>query len=154
MTVGAVTKYNGLEKTLFSGANRQWDNAAAGNLMFILASAAYTPLAAHATTADLTGVITSGNGAPIAATGLAIDNTTTPGSTYYKSADADFGATTTITAKFLIAVEPAVAGAYNASTDKLLFYVDLNTATAGSTVSSAASSFIVYAPVNGWFKTT
>lgn len=153
MTVGTVTKYNSLEKTIAADANRQWDDATAGNMLFVLAGAGYTPSAAHALTSDLTNVITSGDGAPIAATGLAIDNTTTAGTTYYDSADANFGAAVTITAKYLIAVQPATANTYNSSTGKLLFYVDLDNTNGSATVSSTASDFIVYAPANGWFKT-
>ena len=154
MAVGTVTKYNGFEKQIAADANRQWDDATAGNIMFCLASEAYTPSATHSTTADVTGVITSGDGAPIAATALAIDNTTTAGSTYYDSADANFGTTVTITAKYLIAVMPVTAGTFDAATSKLLFYADLNTASGSATVSSTASDFLIYAPVNGWIKST
>jgi len=157
MAVGTVTKYNSLEKQISDTANRQWNDATAGNIMFMLVSAAYTPAETHSTTADVTtasGVmITAGDGAPLAATTLAIDNTTTPGTTFFGSADANFGAAVTITAKFLVAVQPVTAGTFSATTSKLLWYVDLNTATAGSTVTSTASDFIVYKPTNGWFKT-
>jgi len=153
MPVGTVTKYNSLEKTITSDANRQWDDATAGNIMFILAGNAYTPAATHSTTADLTDVITAGDGAPIAATGLAIDNTTTAGTTYFDSADANFGAAVTITAKYLIAIQPVTANTFDASTSKLLFYVDLDTTSSSTEVSSIASDFVVYAPANGWFKT-
>lgn len=154
MAVGTVTKYNGFEKQISADANRQWDDATAGNIMFCLAGATYTPAATHSATADLTGVITAGDGAPIAATGLAIDNTTTAGSTWYDSADANFGASVTITAKYLIAVMPVTPGTFDAATSKLLFYVDLNTDSGSATVSSSVSSFIVYAPANGWLKST
>lgn len=154
MAVGTVTKYNGFEKQIGADANRQWDDATAGNIMFCLAGNGYTPAATHSTTADLADVITTGDGAPIAATGLAIDNTTTPGSTYYDSADANFGASVTITAKYLIAVMPVTAGTFDAATSKLLFYVDLDTTSSSTEVSSTASDFIVYAPTNGWIKST
>jgi hypothetical protein len=97
-------------------------------------------------------LITSGDGAPIAATGLAIDSTTTAGTTYFDSADAAFGNPVTITAKYLVAVMPETAGTFSATTSKLLFYVDLNTTSASSTVSSTADEFTVQAPANGWFK--
>ena len=153
MAVGTVTKYNSLEKALFSSANRQWDDAAAGNIMFVLAGAAYTPSPAHATAANLTNVIVAGEGAPIAATGLSIDSASVPGSTFYTSANANFGAVVTITAKYLIAIQPVTPGVYDAATAKLLFYVDLDTTGPAATVSSTASEFLVYAPANGWFKT-
>jgi hypothetical protein len=85
---------------------------------------------------------------------LAIDNTTTAGTTYYDSADANFGATVTITAKYLIAVQPVTAGTFSATTSKLLFYVDLDTSSGTAEVSSVASEFVIIAPANGWFKTT
>lgn len=154
MPVGTVTKYNGFEKQISADANRQWDDATAGNIMFCLAGSGYTPAATHTTTSNVTGLITAGDGAPIAATGLAIDNTTTPGSTYFDSADASFGTNVTITAKYLIAVMPVVAGTFSATTSNLLFYVDLDTTSSSSTVSSTSSDFVVYAPINGWIKTT
>jgi len=153
MSLGTVTKYNSLEKALFDTANRQWNDATAGNIMFCLCGNAYTPAATHDETADLTDLITSGDGAPIAATTPAINNTTTPGTTYYDSDDANFGAAVTILAKYLIAVQPVTAGTFSATTGKLLFYVDLDTTSSSAEVSSTASDFVVYAPNNGWFKT-
>ncbi|MFA5922310.1 MAG: hypothetical protein WC856_13625 [Methylococcaceae bacterium] len=153
MALGTVTKYNSLEKTLFDTAERQWNDATAGNIMFCLCGNGYTPAATHDNTADLLDLIATGDGAPMVATGLAIDNTTTPGTTYYDSADANFGAAVTILAKYLIAVQPVTAGTFDAATSKLLFYVDLDTTSGTAEVSSTASDFVVYAPTNGWFKT-
>jgi len=153
MALGTVTKYNSLEKTVFDTANRQWNDATAGNIMFCLCGNGYTPAATHDTTTSLADLITAGDGAPIAATTLAINNTTTPGTTYYDSDDANFGAAVTITAKYLIAVQPVTAGTFSATTSKLLFYVDLDTTNGTAEVSSIASDFVVYAPANGWFKT-
>lgn len=153
MALGTVTKYNSLEKTLFDTANRQWNDAAAGNIIFCLCGNGYTPAATHSTTNDLADLIAAGDGAPIAATGLAIDDTTTAGTTYYDSADADFGSAVTILAKYLIAVQPVTADTFSATTSKLLFYVDLDTTSSSAEVSSTASDFVVYAPTNGWFKT-
>jgi hypothetical protein len=152
MAVGTVTKYNLLEKQLFDTANRQWNDATAGNIFFCLCSSAYTPVATHSTTNDLAGLIASSDGAPIAATGLTIDGATTPGTTYFDSSDASFGSSVTITAKWLICVQPVAANTFSATTSKLLWYCDLNTAGGSSTVSSVASDFQIYAPTNGWFK--
>lgn len=154
MAIGTVTKYNGFEKQIAADANRQWDDATAGNIMFCLCSNAYTPSAAHSTTSDLSGIITAGDGAPINATSLAIDNTTTAGSTYFDSGDANFGSSVTITAKYLVAVMPVTAGTFSSTTSKLLFYVDLDTTSGSSSVSSIGSDFVIYAPTNGWIKTT
>jgi hypothetical protein len=155
MAVGTVTKYNQLEKQIFADANRQWDDATAGNIMFCLVGNGYTPAATHTTTADLsTNLISAGDGATrVAATGLAIDDTTTAGTTYYDSADVTWGTSVTITAKYLVCVQPVAANTFDASTSKLLFYVDLDTTSGSATVSSVASTFTVFAPTNGWFKT-
>lgn len=156
MPVGAVTKYNQLEKQLAADANRQWDDTTAGNIMFCLADQTYTPAATHTTTNDVgAALISTGDGATrIAATSLAIDNTTTAGTTYFDSADVTWGSSVTITAKYLICVQPVTANTFSGTTDKLLFYVDLDTTSTSSTISSVASTFTVFAPTNGWFKTT
>jgi hypothetical protein len=153
MSVGTVTKYNSLEKYLFDTGGRQWNDAAAGNIMFCLCGSGYTPAATHETTADLADLISSGDGAPIPATGLAIDNTTTPGTTYYDSDDANFGTAVTITAKYMVCVQPVTPGTFSATTGKIIFVIDLNMADSSATVSATGSDFVVYAPANGWFKT-
>lgn len=153
MAVGTVTKYNTLEKTVFGTANRQWDDPTTGNIMFCLCSNAYTPAATHSTTTNLTGLITAGDGSPINAATLSINNTTTPGTTYYTSAAADFGTAVTITAKYLVCVQPLVAATFSATTSVLLWYVDLDTTSGSTSVSSTASVFKVVTPANGWFKT-
>ena len=157
MAVGTVTKYNQLESVLFSSAGNPWDDATPGNIMFVLAKYTYTPAATHTTMADVgtSGVdwIASGDGAPMNATTLALDDTTTPGTTYYASDDADFGTSVTITAKWLLAVQPVSAGTA-ASTSKLLWYVDLNDTSSTASASATATSFNVAMPTNGWFKTT
>lgn len=157
MAVGKVTKYNQLESIIFSASYRAWDHADAGSVMFMLAKETYTPLATHTTVANIgtAGVhyITTGSdGEPIAAASRTLDASTTPGTTYFKSANADFGSNKTISAKYLIAILPITANVF-ASTAKLLWYVDLNDATTSSVVQSAASDFIVNMP-SYWWKTT
>ena len=156
MAVGTVTKYNNTEANLFKDASRQWDNPTVGNIMFCLCGNSYVFDAADATTGDLSGLITSGDGAPINATGLLIDETLDPGKTYYQSDDANFGASVTITAKWMIAVQPVVAGTFDAATSKLIFAIDLNTASPTATISSAGSDFVILqpdTPFDGWFRT-
>lgn len=147
-------KYYQLEKQIGDTANRQWNDATAGNVMWCLCGGGYAPTATHTTTANLTDLIAAGDGAPMNATGLAIDNTTTAGTTYYDSDDVNFGATVSITAKYLIAVQPVTAGTFSATTSKLLFYIDLDNSTGWAEVSSSAAEFVIQAPANGWFKTT
>jgi len=156
MAVGIVTKYNTLESVLFSASGRQWDDATVGSNMFILATSLYNPVASvHTTTADLgTTIITVGDGSPINVLNPLLDHTTVPGSTLFKSDSANFGAAVTITAKYLICVQPVVAGTFSGTTDKLLWYVDLDTTTTNSEKSSTAAEFLVNAPANGWYETT
>lgn len=153
MAIGSVVTYNGFVKQVSGDANRQWDDATAGNIMFCLCSNAYTPSRAHSTTSDLAGIITAGNGAPISATGLSINDTDVAGETRYKSNSADFGSVVTITAKYLVAVMPETAGVFSSSTGKLLFYVDLNTASASSSAIAVDGPFVIDAPASGWAKT-
>lgn len=154
MPAGTVTKYNGMESELMLDAERQFDDATAGSLMFILADNTYTPLATHVLASDLTGVITAGDGAPINLTTPVIDKTTLAGSTFIQSDDANFGATVTITAKYLICVKPVVAGTFDGASDKLLFYGDLDTTNSTTSKSSSASDFVILMPSNGWMKFT
>ena len=155
MPVGAVTKYNQLEKRLFDTDSRQWNDSAPGSIMFCLVSNGYTPSATHSTTADLgANLLTTGDGAArIAATGLTVDSTTTPGTTYYGSNDITWGSSVTITAKYLVCVQPVTANTFNAATSRLLFYVDLNDTSGTTTVTATAEPFSVLAPTNGWFET-
>lgn len=154
MALGTVTKYNQLESVLFASAGRQWDDVAAGSLMWCLADETYTPSAAHTTTADVGAALqTSGDGAPINLTTPAIDKTTTPGTTYYDADAANFGTAVTVSEKYLICVQPVAAGTFSATTSKLLFYVDLNTASSSALAASVASDFRIDPPTNGWFKT-
>jgi hypothetical protein len=156
MPVGRVTKYNQLESVIFGTAGRQWDDSATGSCMFVLAKSTYTPSTAHTTLANVgsAGVdyITTGDGSPIALATPTIDKTTTLGTTYFRSADADFGSAVTIAAKYLLCVQPVDANII-ATTAKLIFYVDLNTIDTGSSASSSADVFKVNTPSLGWFRT-
>jgi len=154
MPLGTVTKYNGMEKQLQADANRQWDDATAGSNMFIIADNTYTPDATHSTTFDLTGVITAGDGAPINVTSPTIDDTTTPGTTYYDSGIADFGSTVTVTGKYLICIQPVVAGTFDVATSNLLWVVDLDTTNGTASKVAVGSDFALTPPVNGWIAST
>lgn len=156
MAVGKVTKYNQMESIIFSASYRAWDHADTGSVMFMLAKEGYTPSATHTTVADIgtAGVhyINVGShGEPIAVASRTIDVSTTPGTAYFKSADADFGSNKTLSAKYLIAIHPVTANVF-ASTAKLLWYCDLNDASTSSVVQSVASDFIVNMPTY-WWKT-
>lgn len=150
MAVGTVTKYNQLLDVLMGDADRQWDDATAGSLMFVLVENGYTPDATHTTANDLgANVITAGDGAPINVGTPAVNNST--GTTWLDSADAAFGNPVTITAKYLVCIQPATAATY-ATTAKLLWYVDLDTTSTSTSLSSTNSEFTVSAPANGWIS--
>jgi hypothetical protein len=148
MAIGTVTKYNQFLDVIMGTDNRQWDDVSAGSGMFVLVTNGYTPAATHTTAADLgVNVITSGDGAPINVASAAVNNST--GTTWLTSANASFGSPVTIIAKYLICVQPVVAGTY-ASTAKLLWYLDLDTTSSSTSVSSTNSEFSVNVSANGW----
>jgi len=153
MAIGAVTKFNQLESIILGDGDRQWDDATAGSCMFILADNTYAFDATDTTAAALSGVISAGDGAPINVTTPAIDDTTTPGSTYIDSADADWGTPVTITAKWIICVQPVTAGTY-ASTAKLLWGFDLDNSSGSASKTVTADEFKYLTPTNGWIKFT
>jgi len=154
MAIAPVKKYNNLEKNLFSAVERQWDDLATGSNMFMLATNVYTPDVAHQTTNDVTGKVISGDGIPIAVLSPSIDSVSVAGTTSFSSAAANFGAAVTITAKYLICIQPLVANTFSLTTSKLLWYVDLDDTNATASLSSTASDFIINAPTNGWFSIT
>lgn len=157
MAFGTITKFNQFESILIGDAGRQWDDATAGSCMFVLAKNTYTPDATHTTLANVgvadTDYITTGDGLPINLTNPVIDDTTTAGSTYLDSDPANFGVSVTITAKYLMCVQPVVAGT-STTTDKLLWYVDLDDASGTASLAAIASDFVINAPINGWVKFT
>ena len=161
MAAGNVQVYDSAYTTLFQtvagGGLRQWDDSTAGSIMWVLADATYTPADTHTTTSDIGtsgDAIVGGDGVPIAATDLAVTQSTA--NTYFLGGSGSpgdattvhYGTNTTITAKYLIATMPQTANSHSATTDELLFYVELET---GSTVSSSAGTFSITMPTNGWF---
>jgi hypothetical protein len=151
MALGTVENYNQMVDVLMSDANRNWDDATAGSNMFVLVTASYTPATTHTTGADLgANVITTGDGSPINVPSPAVNQLVA--ATWLNSGAADFGSAVTITAKYLICVQPVTAGTY-ASTAKLLWYVDLNVG-AGLSLSSTAAEFRILVPANGWLDIT
>jgi len=154
MAIGVVIKYNQLESALMKAAGRQWDDATVGSNMFILADNTYTPAAIHTTTTQVTGIIAAGAGAPIPVASPAIDGTSAPGSTSFKSASANFGSAVSVTAKYLICIQPVTPGTFTGTNDKLLWYVDLDTSTTTASQSSTNAAFIINQPAAGWYDIT
>ncbi|NQZ53190.1 MAG: hypothetical protein HRT93_02940 [Piscirickettsiaceae bacterium] len=150
MAIGTVTPFNKFQGNLLKSAYRNWDDAASGNVMFVLADASYVINVTHQTVASLgANYISAGDGAPIEAGGVAVDDVITAGVAYLQSNAADFGSVVTIVAKYLIAVAPVVAGTL-ASTSRLLWYVDLDTSNSSAEVSSTDAAFKINQPTNGW----
>lgn len=151
MAVGATQIYDAGHSLLLADTGVPWDAAAAGSYMFCLAKASYTPADTHTTVADLgvsdTDYIATGDGAPINATTRAINQSVA--TTYLDSDAADFGAAVTVTAKYLVCVQPVVAGTF-ASTSKLVFYIDLNSG--GGSLSSVSDAFKISPHANGWLS--
>lgn len=135
---------------LLGDATKQWNDAGVGVFMFIIADNTYTPLATHTVSFDLSGVITSGDGAPINVTGRVVDSATVPGTTALKSNNADFGSAVTITGKYIICVQPAVAGTFDGSNDKLVWYFDLDDTSPTAQITVTSDEFIYTMPSGGW----
>lgn len=148
MAIGAATPYNLGIKRLFENATPDWDDGAS-NFTWALLDNAYIPALTHSVWSDVSAnVCTSADYAPKAVSTRV--TTESSGNVYLDSDDADFGATVTISARYLVCLQTATA-ATAASTDKLVFYIDLNSG--GSVnVSSSASAFVIQAPTNGWLR--
>lgn len=155
MAIGTVKRYNQMENILMGDAGRQWDDATAGSCMFVLAKNTYAIDVTDTTLADVgtgdTDWIETGDGAPINVTTPDVDDTTTAGITFLDSDAANFGASVTVTAKFLLCVQPVAPGTI-ASTSKILWAVDLDTTDGTTSKSSSASDYVINPPANGWIK--
>lgn len=149
MTVGATQVYDGAMPLLLANATTQWDDSTANSFAFILLDNAYTPSDAHVDYDDvLANICTDGDYAAKDVTSRVV--TDGAGSAcYLDSADADFGAAVTISARYLVCLK-ANSGSL-VGTDKLIFYVDLNSGGAAN-VASTAAPFKVQAPTNGWLN--
>jgi len=152
MTVGATQLFDAaFDAVLSANAGTQWDDATLDSFAFILVKSTHTPLDTDTTVADLgvagTDWIETGDGAPIESTTRVV--TQTGADTFYDSADANYGASVTVTAKYLVCIKGDKDLVL--STDKLIFWIDMETG--GGSVSSTNSTFNLQAPTNGWFKT-
>lgn len=150
MAAGPVKLYNtGLEQ-LAQNADVQWDVTTAGNWYWMLGTNSYVPARTHSTVNDLAGnYISTGDGVPLerGPANVAIDNSS--GNIQFKAGEANWGSSVTILgAKWLILVQGNAASI--SPSDKLVFWVDLNTS---GTVSSSNALFRVVAPTdNIWFQ--
>jgi len=155
MAAGTVQVYDIAYQNLLGDTEHQWDSGNAGQFYWYLATSSYTPADTHETTSDVTNQV-GGDGAPIAATDLVLQDGTTPGTMFFQAGAGasagvvSFGDPVDITAKYLICVQPTTVNTPSATTDRLVFYVDLNSG--GSDLVSTASEFTINMPSNGWFK--
>jgi hypothetical protein len=147
MAMGQAIAYNAGIKHLLESATPDWDDAT-GNFAFALLDKSYVPDVAHATWGDVSVHETASSSyAPIAVGSRTI--VASGGNVYLDSADANFGADVTISARYLVCVQSDPVALQG--TDKLIFYVDLNSGGAGN-VSSSASTFNAQAPADGWLQ--
>lgn len=150
MAISQVTMYNQSIGLLLGDPTKQWNDAGVGAFMFVICDKNYTPSPAHTVSFDLAGVITAGDGAPVDVTGRIVDSATVPGTTAIKSNNADFGAVVTITGKYIVCVQPAVAGTFDGTNDKLVWYFDLDDTSTVAEAVIIADEFIYTMPSAGW----
>lgn len=137
MAAGNFTLYNAAKLALFSGTL----NMLSDTITAVLLKSSYTPSAAHATFADVSAQeVTDADYAKKAVSGQTV--TGGSGTVTVDTADISFGATVTITAKYLALVKGA-AGSITGSSP-LIGYCDLNSS--GGTVSSTSGAFAVNTP--------
>lgn len=161
MAAGTVQLYNIAYQNLLGDTETQWD-AAGSTYYWYLVTSSYVPADTHTTTNDLGANIKAGDGAPIVSTNRVLDDTTTAGTMFFQAgANSSAGVVSFTTAttpgtitgvKYLVCTQPVSAGSPNSTSDRLIFYVNLNTATASATVTATNGEFTVNMPTNGWFK--
>lgn len=127
----------------------QIDLSSTTNIFCVLVAAAYTPVVnTHATYADISGNEVTGT--PYVAGGAVIpsDTDTAASGTVTWTSGAVSWAASTITAKYAVLVYRASAGSAS-STDKLICYVDLNTTSGSTTVSTTNGTFTITQNASG-----
>lgn len=147
MPVGTVQVYDtGLEE-LFENL---WE---AGNHAFVLVNKTYTPSDTHTAYSNISANViapsgTQSQGAPIAVGAKAVNRS--GAQAQLDSNDADWGTSATITAKYLVCVRGNASSLPLNATDRLVFWLDLDTTSSTSSVSSNNSTFKVAPPTAGW----
>ncbi len=152
MAISKVTAYNQMLGVLLGDPTKQWNDSVVGAFMVVVCDNTYSPNPGHTTSFDLAGVITVGDGAPVNLTGRSLDSATTPAETLFKSNNIDFGSAVTLTGKYIVLVQPAVAGVFDGSNDKLIWYFDLDDSSSSAQIDVVADEFIYTMPSNGWMS--
>lgn len=147
MPVGSPQIHNDSLYELMLSTGTQWD---AGPFAFALLSSAYTQDDADTEWGDVSAnEITDTDYAQVAASSLSLVQS--GNKVQLSSGNASFGTSVTIEAKFLVCVA-GTAGALN-STDKIIYTVDLDTTTSGSTIAVTGGPFIIrQSQTTGWFE--
>lgn len=144
MATSAFTFYDSGKLAVLNGSVKLGTDS----LVMALATATYTPSAAHSTWADVSAnEVADTDYAEKAITGAAV--TIASGTVTFDSDDISFGTAVSITAKYAILVK-GTAGSLVAG-DAIIGYVDLNSG--GGSVSSTNSTFSVNTP-SGYFTAT
>lgn len=149
MAAGNWTVYQAAKLSLTQGAINLTSGAA--NIACVLVAAAYTPApTTDSTYANISGNEITGTGYTAGGQIITSETDAAAGGTVTFTSAAVSWASSTITAKWAVLVYRAAAGTA-ASTDKLLCYVDLNTASGSSTVSTTAGTFTITMSGSGIF---
>lgn len=146
MAVGTFTLYDSAKLAILNGTiDLDTDNITA-----ILVDETYTPSAStHTAYSDVsTYENADGDYAPVQLTTKAV--TEAGGTVKFDSDDVDYGASVTITTKYIVLVHNPDTSL--AAGDALIGYMDLDTTSGSATVSSSSAQFTVGPNAsNGWF---
>lgn len=136
MAAGAITLYDNSIKYMIDGTI----DVDTDTLKVVLLATSYTPASTHDVYADIDQDVTT-TGDYSAQTLASVTVTATGGVATIDAADTSFGTGVTIgNIKYAAIVKQAATSAL-VTGDKLLAYMNMNTASAGATVSSSSSDF-------------
>ena len=146
----AVGPFNIYSETLEAMLKSSFVDLSSQNMVAVLLTSSHTPdLEAHATYADIsTQEVADADYAAQDLTGEVVTDETA--GAYFDSGDISFGASVTITGKYLVLLAGTAASL--SGTDKLLGIMDLDDSNTSASVSSANGAFSITAPAGGWFS--
>ena len=148
MAVGTTQLFDDAMQNFQDGTTTTWVGASPGYYAELYLQAGADPTDSWATRTNITHTVCSdGDYAAKDVASRTIAGTAPQ--CEFKSNIINFGATVTITAKYLIVLEGDEASPQ--STDELVFWVDLDTTSTTSQVSSTSAAFTVDDSANGWF---
>ena len=150
MAAADFVTYEAVWRDILSGVY-SWSTAAAEVGCWCLVSTAYTPDRNHEIFSDISAneVSTGGDYERVQMNTLTVSTAITGGRVTVDCADVSFGASVTISAKYMVGVASLTNGLNPASSDLLIGYVDLNSV--GDAIASAAGPFDVTINASGLF---